>query len=510
MSSFIEPQAELLFSQGLDWHRQGLLEQALAAYEQALQLQPGQFDVLHHIGILAWQAGDLATAEQFLHAAREADGGVSALHSNLGNVLKAAGRVEAALDSYARALELDPANVDAYYNCGNALQALRRFDAALACYDRALALQADDAQVWNNRAAVLQELRRHDEALHSYGMALQHQPGNAEAHWNRGLLHLQHGRFAEGWSGYEWRWQVAHLSVSRQQRQFAQPLWLGQEDLAGKTILLHAEQGLGDTLQFCRYAALVAARGARVILEVPPTLLALMRTLAGPAELLARGAALPPFDYHCPLMSLPLAFGSTLATVPAPPAYLWADAGKAAAWNTLLGPADRLRVGVAWRGSQAHKDDDRRSIDFAAFAEALSPACEFVSLQDRHRPEDAALLAASRVRDVGHCLADFSDTAALCAAVDLVVTVDTSIAHLAGALGKPAWILLPAKPDWRWLLERADSPWYPSARLIRQQPGDSWAGALAQVRAGLDAMASSPKRRTGMDSLLLSSDESGR
>jgi ADP-heptose:LPS heptosyltransferase len=209
-------------------------------------------------------------------------------------------------------------------------------------------------------------------------------------------------------------------------------------------------------------------------------------------------------------MSLPLAFGSTLATVPAPPAYLWADAGKAAAWNTLLGPADRLRVGVAWRGSQAHKDDDRRSIDFAAFAEALSPACEFVSLQDRHRPEDAALLAASRVRDVGHCLADFSDTAALCAAVDLVVTVDTSIAHLAGALGKPAWILLPAKPDWRWLLERADSPWYPSARLIRQQPGDSWAGALAQVRAGLDAMASSAKRRTGMDSLLLSSDESGR
>jgi hypothetical protein len=324
-------------------------------------------------------------------------------------------------------------------------------------------------------------------------MALQHQPGNAEAHWNRGLLHLQQGRYAEGWPGYEWRWQVAHLSVSRQRRPFSQPLWLGREDLAGKTILLHAEQGLGDTLQFCRYADMVAARGARVILEVPPALLELMRTLAGPAEVLARGAALPPFDVHCPLMSLPLAFGTTLATVPAPASYLRADAAKAAAWDGLLGPGDRLRVGVAWRGSQAHKDDDRRSIDFAVFAGALSPACEFVSLQDRHRPEDAALLAASPVRDYGSRLADFSDTAALCAAVDLVITVDTSIAHLAGALGKPVWILLAANADWRWLLGRTDSPWYPSARLIRQQPGESWAAVLADVRAGLDAMASPAK-----------------
>jgi Flp pilus assembly protein TadD len=518
MNASIGPQAELLFAQGLDWHRQGGLEQALAAYEQALRLQPGYFDALHHIGILAWQAGDHATAEQFLHAAREADPEVSALHSNLGNVLKASGRHEEALDSYARALELDQANADAYYNCGNTLQALGRFDAALACYDRALALQPDDAQAWNNRAAVLQELRRHAEALHSYGMALQLQPGNAEAHWNQGLLHLQQGRFAEGWRGYEWRWQVAHLSVSRQYRDFPQPLWLGREDLAGKTILLHAEQGLGDTLQFCRYATMVAARGARVILEVPPTLVGLMRTLAGPSEVLARGAALPPFDFHCPLMSLPLAFGSTLDTVPAPPGYLRADADKVAAWAALLGPARKPRVGVAWRGSQSHKDDHRRSIGVEAFAGMLTPACEFVSLQDRRDPGDVALPAAGRLREYGDRLADFTDTAALCAAMDLVVTVDTSIAHLAGALGKPAWILLPANADWRWLLAREDSPWYPHARLIRQQPGEAWNAVLARVRADLDAMASngsvSPASsailRTGMESLLLSSDESGR
>jgi len=488
MSGFIDPRAAHLFERGLELHRQGALGEAVAAYEQALLLQPGQFDLLHHIGILAWQAGDLATAEQFLLAARETGDGVSALHGNLGNVFKAGGRLEEALASYARALELDRANVDAWYNYGNTWQALRRFDEALACYDQALALQPDDGQAWNNRAAVLQELGRHDDALHSLDTALRLQPGNAEAHWNRALLHLRHGRFAEGWRGYEWRWRVAHLSVARQRRDFAQPLWLGEQDLAGNTILLHAEQGLGDTLQFCRYATLAAARGARVLLEVPPTLVNLMRTLAGPAIVLARGETLPPFDYHCPLMSLPLAFGSTLDTIPAPPDYLRADAARAAAWSALLGPEHKPRVGLAWRGSQEHKDDQRRSIDFATLAGILSPACEFVSLQDRHRPEDAALLAASPVRAFGERLADFVDTAALCAAMDLVITVDTSIAHLAGALGKPVWILLPATTDWRWLLDRGDSPWYPRARLIRQQPGEPWSAVVARVRAELDTM----------------------
>jgi hypothetical protein len=209
---------------------------------------------------------------------------------------------------------------------------------------------------------------------------------------------------------------------------------------------------------------------------------------------LARGEALPPFDLHCPLMSLPLAFGSLLGTVPAPTAYLRADAEKVKAWAALLGPGIKPRVGLAWRGSQEHKDDGRRSIDFAGFAAILTPACDFTSLQDRHRPEDAALLAASPVREAGGRLADFSDTAALCAAMDLVITVDTSIAHLAGALGKPVWILLAANADWRWLLERGDSPWYPHARLVRQQPGEPWSAVLERVRAELDAMASPAKQ----------------
>jgi hypothetical protein len=266
-------------------------------------------------------------------------------------------------------------------------------------------------------------------------------------------------------------------------------LWLGQQDLAGKTILLYAEQGLGDTLQFVRYVPLVAARGARVILEVQKPLLKLMQTLAGGAQVLAKGDPLPDFDFHCPLLSLPLAFKTTLATIPAPGAYLSSDPAREQEWRAMLGPARGPRVGLAWSGNPAHKNDHNRSIAFDKFAEMLTPACEFVSLQKEHREADARLLAASAVRDLSAQLADFTDTAALCAAMDVVVAVDTSIAHLAGALGKQVWVLLPEASDWRWLVERSDSPWYAGARLYRQQLGEDWSAVLARVRADLEALA---------------------
>ena len=234
-------------------------------------------------------------------------------------------------------------------------------------------------------------------------------------------------------------------------------------------------------------------RAARVVvLEVPRDLLALMATLAGPAALLARGDALPPFDYHCPLMSLPLAFATTLASVPAPPSYLAADPARAAAWRRRLGPAadGKPRIGLAWRGNPVHKNDGRRSIgadQVAAFARWLDACCELVALQRDWREDEAALAQAGLLRDVADSLVDFADTAALVATLDLVITVDTSIAHLAGALGKPVWILLPALADWRWLDGRDDSPWYPSARLWRQRPGEAWPAVLARVVAALDA-----------------------
>jgi tetratricopeptide (TPR) repeat protein len=554
-SAHTEAQAGQLFAQGLEWHRQGALDQALAAYEQALQLQPGHFEVLHHIGILAYQAGDHATAEQFLYAAIEIDGSTAPVWNALGNVMKARGRLDAAVAGYLQALSIDPAYFDAHYNCGNALQALGRYEEALASYDSAIALDAGTAQAWNNRAAVLQQLGLLDEALASLDVVLRLQPGHAEAHnnrgnvlarqrhheaalesfelalacrpdyadafvnraklrkdlghfdaaqadleraielepelaaahWNLGLLALLRGRLAQGWQGHEWRWKVDQLMLGRERRRFEQPLWLGEQDPAGKTILLWPEQGLGDTIQMSRYASLLAARGADVIMEVQPPLAHLMAGLA--PRVLAQGQALPAFDFHCPMMSLPLAFGTELATIPAGAPYLHADPARTAQWHALLGPARGPLVGLAWSGNPVHKNDHNRSIAFDKFADMLTPACEFVSLQKEHREADAPLLAASAVRDLSAQLADFTDTAALCAAMDVVVAVDTSIAHLAGALGKQVWILLPYSPDWRWLLERSDSPWYPGARLYRQQLGEDWGAVLARVRADLEALA---------------------
>jgi tetratricopeptide (TPR) repeat protein len=631
MSAIAEPQAQAqaqqLYAQGLAYHGQGQLDQALAAYEQALQLQPGYAEVLQHIGILAYQAGDHATAEQFLYAALEIDGSVAAAWNALGNVMKARGRHDAAVASYTQALSCDPAYLDAHYNCGNALQALGRFEEALDSYDRALALDAGTAHAWNNRAVVLQQLGRLDEALASLDAVLALQPEHAEAynnrgnvlarqsrseaalasferalacrpdyadalvnrarplkelgrfeaaldsldaaltlqpehaeaynnrgnvlarqrrheaalasfeqalacrpdyadalvnrakllkdlgrldaaqadlehaialepelaaaHWNLGLLSLLRGRLAQGWQGHEWRWKVEQLTLGRERRRFEQPLWLGEQAPEGRTILLWAEQGLGDTLQFCRYAQLLAARGATVILEVQPPLAGLLAAQPGPFShrVIARGDPLPPFDLHCPLMSLPLAFGTELATIPGQAPYLAADPQRTARWTGQLGPARKPRVGVAWSGYPVHKNDHNRSIAFTQFAQLLTPACEFVSLQKEYRGGDAGALAASPVRDVSAQLDDFSDTAALCAAMDVVVAVDTSIAHLAGALGKPVWILLPEASDWRWLLERDDSPWYPGARLVRQRFGEDWSAVLARVRADLDAFA---------------------
>ncbi|MGO4477270.1 tetratricopeptide repeat protein [Massilia sp. 2TAF26] len=635
MSGPIEARAERLFAQGLEWHRQGALGEALAAYEQALQLQPGYAEVLHHIGILAYQTGDYATAEQFQYAALEIDGGAVAVWNALGNVLKACGRHEAALAAYAQALAIDQEYTDAHYNCGNTLLALGRHEEALAGYDRALALDPGLVQAWNNRAVALQQLgllaealasidavlglqpghaeahnnrgnllmrqrrkeaalesferalacrpdyadalvnraraldemgrfdaalesldaalklqpehaeahnnrgnlllrlRRHEAALDSFARALACRPDYADAyvnraklfkdlgrldaaqadlehaigldpelaaaHWNLGLLALLRGRLAQGWQGNEWRWKVDQLMQDGELQRFEQPLWLGEQDPAGKTILLWAEQGLGDTIQMARYAGLLAARGAGVILEVQPALMGLLSgSLTGSqssftARVLARGEALPDFDFHCPMMSLPLAFGTELATIPAAPSYLRAAPERIAQWNTLLGPAARVRAGLAWSGNPDHTNDHHRSIAFAEFAQALTPACEFVSLQKEVRASDATALAAGAVRDFGAQLHDFGDTAALCAVMDVVVTVDTSIAHLAGALGKPVWILLPYAPDWRWLLERGDSPWYPGARLVRQGYGEDWSAVLARVRADLDALAGGPR-----------------
>jgi Glycosyltransferase family 9 (heptosyltransferase) len=303
-----------------------------------------------------------------------------------------------------------------------------------------------------------------------------------------GLLRLLTGDFAGGWPQYEWRWKTHPLAAAK--RDFAQPLWRGVEPIAGKTILIHSEQGFGDAIQFCRYVPLLAARGARVILEVERPLLGLMRELAGVAMVVAKGDALPDCDLQCPLLSLPLAFGTQIETIPSQTPYLAAPVPAASSWSARLGPKlgpnPRPRIGLAWSGRPTYRNDHIRSISLHALLPLLDVDATFVSLQKDVRSEDVALLQQRRdILHFGDALADFSDTAALISQLDLVISADTAVAHLAGALARPVWILLPFVPDWRWLLDRDDSPWYPTARLFRQSQARKWGEVVETIRAAL-------------------------
>ena len=318
----------------------------------------------------------------------------------------------------------------------------------------------------------------------SYERSLALKPDYAHAHWNLADCRLMLGDFAQGWQEYEWRWKLEQRDFA--QRDFAQPLWLGAPALHGRTILLHSEFGLGDTLQFCRYATEVAALGADVVLEVQPPLVPLLSGLKGVRQVVARGAALPAFDYHCPLMSLPLAFKTDLGNVPAEIPYLASDPARVALWREKLGPKRRPRVGIAWSGSQSQRND-KRSMALAQMLPLLGDWAEWLSLQKEVPDSDLTLLASrGDVRHLGEELADFADTAAVVELIDVLVTVDTSVAHVPGAMGKPVWILLPFNAhDWRWMLDREDSIWYPSARLFRQAAVGDWAGVIGRVAAEL-------------------------
>jgi hypothetical protein len=385
-----------------------------------------------------------------------------------------------------------PDYAEALSNRGNALYELKRFEDSLASYDRALTVRPDYAEALYNRGVTLHELKRFDEALASYDCALKVRPDYADAHFNEALCRMLIGDFKRGWEKHEWRWETAQLRSGK--RNFAQPLWVGSSEIAGKTVLLHAEQGIGDTIQFCRYVPHVVERGARVILAVPEELHELMSTLPAKVQIISKGDPLPDFDMHCPLLSLPLAFGTRLETIPSTTPYLAAPEGKTSAWHDRLGKPTKPRVGLVWAGnprkelSNANLIDRQRSIEFDRLAPFFQVTeCEFYSLQ---KGEDAVLqLRESTLRqqiiDWTDDLQDFSDTAALIENLDLIITVDTSVAHLAGALGKPFWLMNRYNTCWRWLLDRDDSPWYPTARLFRQDDTREWDNVIARVHTAL-------------------------
>jgi tetratricopeptide (TPR) repeat protein len=402
---------------------------------------------------------------------------------NYGTAQAALQRPEEALAAFDRALALAPGHPIIQYNRGVALLQLGRYAQAIAANDAALAAIPQHVNAWLNRGRALAQLNRHDEAIASYGEALALAKNHPDAHFNKALSLLARGDYAEGFADYEWRWRRTGMP---QLKSRGRPLWLGDYALANKTVLLHAEQGLGDTIQFARYAPLLAAQGAKVVLEVQPELKALVRNLEGITAVVARGEAPPPFDAHVPLGSLPLALKTTLSIVPANVPYLAADPAKVASWSSRLASSPPPRIAIAWSGNASHQNDRNRSIAFACLAPLLAaPAC-FLSIQRDVRPADAVALAGeNRVLALGDALADFGETAALLMLCDLVIAVDTAAVHLAGALGRPVWVLLPFAADWRWGVSGESTPWYPTARLFRQSAPDDWDGVIASVAAAL-------------------------
>ncbi|SDF68902.1 MULTISPECIES: tetratricopeptide repeat protein [unclassified Duganella] len=720
----IPSNVDQLFAQGVQFHSEGQLPQALQAYEQVLQLDPGHFDALHNTGIAAFQSGNFDAAAGFIRSALAVNPEHANALNNLGNALREMQQLEEALRSYDRALTLAPADANTHFNRAVTLQSLMRSAEALQAYEQALNLDAGDDQAWSNRAAllwqtgqydlalvntdqalvlnpqniealnhrgnILQDQGQHEQAEQSYRQALALYPEYADAHYNlgrlllagerhadalqhldqavslhpqhvqahrqraltlrvlqqaeqaqqaeatalqlqrelvaayrqrgaeleqqlqhasaaamyaaaleldggdaelqqlhtraldnssqheevrrglrevlrlkteraaqhgapqaaqpldaeaalaafeklallapdnpgtyvnlalllsgldlrdqalarldqalaiapdspianvnKGLLLLARGDYERGWAGYEWRWHAPELATYKTRRRFVKPQWSGSESLQGKTILLHAEQGLGDALQFCRYAALAKQRGARVVMEVWGTLAPLMASLDGVDQIVIEGDALPAFDYHIPLMSLAGAFNTRVDSVPAPASYLRADAAKRDAWAALLGPKTRPRIGIVWSGSATHANDHNRSLPLSVLTPLISGQYEFISLQKDVRTMDQRLLDTLPIRQVAGQIKDFSDTAALCELMDVVLTVDTSVAHLAGALGKPVWIMLPKPFEWRWLEQGETSPWYPSAKLYRQQQMGDWEPVIAAVAADLNTL----------------------
>jgi len=520
-------------NRGAALQSQHRLTEALVSYDRALALKPDYTEV--HFNRAVTLQG-LQRPEEALQSYGRALAGrpeyIDA-HYNRSLLLQQLRRFDEALESYARTLVLDSNLAPAYKNRGDLLRDLYRFEEALQDYDRALAIAPGYAEAWNSRGIVMRELDRFEEALQDYDRALAIAPGYAEAYSNRGVLHyalnrpqealasfetaisidpryaqahqnkafaaLLAGDLATGWAENEWRWQ-REGGPGGQAKRFDRAPWLGEHSLAGKAILLHAEQGLGDTLQFCRYASLVAEGGARVILEVPAVLASLLAGLEGVSQVISRGDPLPSFDQHCPLMSLPLAFGTTLGTVPARIPYLRSDPEKARSWREKLAQRSALKVGLVWSGANRPHQRTltlRRNIPLAALESLRHPHIEFYSLQKGQPGEsELARLRAESWRgpqliDLTSELEDFSDTAALVENLDLVITVDTAVAHLAGALGKPVWLMLRFDTCWRWLLGRTDSPWYPTARLYRQQASGDWAGVVRAVRTDLFRLAGS-------------------
>jgi tetratricopeptide (TPR) repeat protein len=495
------------------------VHEAKAAYRKALTLKPNFPEAYLNLGNALYHEGNFQSAAVSFHCAINLRPNYVKAYCNLGNALSGMGRYKDAVVAYERALAIEADSSAARHNLGNALLSLRdykraeecfrrllqpdsriaehhnslgnallqqrRLSEAEACYRTALQLKPDYAAAHTNLANALLALGRREEMEGHYRHSLRLNPKSPGTQYNLALACLREGNFREGWQRHEWRWQFRELNL--RPRKFKQPQWNGQQ-LNGETILLHAEQGLGDTIQFIRYLPLVAARGARVVLEVQPQLLTLLQTATCAVQVYARGTEPPDFAYHLPLMSLPWVFDTGIDTIPSTSPYLCVnDSFMEASRQVYPRRGQNLRVGLVWAGNPRFRGDQLRSTSLAALLPLAEVECvDFFSLQFGAAVEQIAPLQAQfPLIDACSQSKDFAETAALVATLDLVISVDTAIAHLAGAIGLPVWVLLPYLADWRWLEQRDDSPWYPTARLFRQpSPGD-WRAVAEHVRDAL-------------------------
>ena len=457
------------------------LDEAIEFYQKAIQLNDSFFEAYISLGNIFMKKGQFNKAIINYQIALRIEPLSPDAYSSLGTALLKAERYNEAVICCQKALELAPQNADMHYNFGIALQEQGRLDEAIACYRNASGMSPGDAEILNNLAFALQENRQPHEALSYYRKALLLNPGYTTAHWNLSLALLLTGNFREGWKEYEWRWGTEYLLSSK--RTFGQPLWDGS-DIKGRTILLHAEQGFGDTFQFVRYAPLVAKSGAKVILECQKPAAALMHSVEGIERVIVRGEELPAFDMHCPLLSLPLAFDTTLDTIPATVPYISGDASLSAKWrNRLKHDGSNIKIGIVWAGNPGFKQNHYRNIPLHFFMPVAGlPGVSLYSLQ---KGEESAMATnppgQMKIVDYTGDINDFSDTASFMENLDLIISVDTAVAHLAGAMGKRVWTLLPFSPEWRWLLDRDDSPWYPTMRLFRQSSHNNWGSAIERV-----------------------------
>jgi tetratricopeptide (TPR) repeat protein len=508
------------YNVGLALQRQGKFDEAIASYQQALYRQPDLLVAKNNLGAAFKALGQFAAAAACYRQILQVKPDYAEVHTNLGNALAAAGSIDEAAASYREALRLAPQSAETHFNLGFALSKHGRVREANDSFQDALRIQPDHVEALFNLGVICHEQGKLDEALALYDQALRLHPDHAAAHVSRALLWLALGDWTRGWAEFEWRWRTQDMPGYN----FRQPRW-GGTSLAGKTILLYAEQGLGDTLNFLRYVPLVKERGGKVILECQPPLLRLLANFPGIDHLIGRGSAYPDFDCYAPLLSLPGIFQTTFNNCPAAVPYIHADGNLVEHWQHELtsrsrlpggtlattasdlarqaGPIRALKVGIAWQGNPGRPDDIHRSIPLKQFARlAEIPGVEFFSLQKGAGTEQLAPLANQfPVLDLCDRLDEaagpFMDTAAVMKNVDLVISADTAVPHLAGALGIPVWLALSLIPDWRWMLEREDSPWYPTMRLFRQSRYGEWDSVFEKMAAELQRLVNKTPDKRG-------------